>query len=68
MDPTTIRKLFLNCDNVYVGDTAYAYHKNSDFEPAGSKSYSLTGGADYASCGGEFDVSVGELNAGYTVC
>ena len=54
---------------VYVGDTAYTYAtKTSDFEPAGGKSSSLTGGADYdLLAGGAFDVSVAEVNAGYTL-
>ena len=54
---------------VYVGDTAYTYAtKTADFEPAGSKSYSLTGGADYdLLSSGEFDVSVGDLNSGYSL-
>ena len=54
---------------VYVGDTAYSYlSRTEDFEPAGSKSYSLTNGADYASLsGGEFDISVGDLTAGYAL-
>ena len=54
---------------VYVGDTAYTYAtKTSDFEPAGGKSSSLTGGADYnLLAGGGFDVSVSEVNAGYTL-
>ena len=54
---------------IYVGDTAYTYaSRTEDFEPAGSKSYSLTGGADYDLLGtGSFDITVGELNAGYSL-
>jgi hypothetical protein len=54
---------------VYVGDTAFAYQaKTEAFEPTGSKSHSLTGGADYnLLAGGGFDVTVTELTDAYDV-
>ena len=52
---------------VYAGDTRYEYQgKTLAFEPVGSKSTSLTGGADYDTLsGGQFDINVTELTGGY---
>ena len=54
---------------VYVGDTAFEYQeKTAAFEPVGAKSNSLTGGANYnLLASGEFDCSVSEITAGYSI-
>jgi hypothetical protein len=56
-------------DYVYVGDTIFAYQaKTLPFEPVGTNSYSLSGGADYNSLtNGQFDVTVTELTNAYDI-
>ena len=52
---------------VYAGDTRYEYQgKSLAFEPKGSVSTSLTGGADYNMlASGQFDIGVTELTGAY---
>ncbi len=55
---------------VFVGATVYDQYepKTAAFEPKGSINYSLTSGSDYTeTSNGLYDVSSGEINAGYDI-
>jgi len=55
---------------VYAGDTLYEYQTKTaplGFKPKGTKSYALANGVNYSSTGSGYEVSVGDLNAGYDI-
>ena len=54
---------------IYVGATNFGYlQKTSEFEPVGTRSYSLSAGSDYNTLSsGEFNISTGDIDSAYNL-